>query len=90
MACTINGRDIRENASENGCPKDYFTNPPRKGLGDTLATLFRRIGVERLVKWMFPKCRCGQRRGWLNKLLPYKRGGSTSKPRPAGVAVNTR
>ncbi len=39
-----------------------------KGLGDRLAAILKRVGVERLLKWTGKDCGCGKRAKWLNRV----------------------
>lgn len=42
-----------------------------RGLGDVLAALFRRTGIERAVKATGKPCRCKQRQEALNRAVPF-------------------
>ena len=50
-----------------------------RGLGDTVERALDAAGVGPLAKKAIKRltgrpCRCGQRRDWLNKMLPYSKG----------------
>lgn len=42
-------------------------------IGDKIEWLFHKIGVKWLVHKIYPKCRCEQRKEWLNGELNLKR-----------------
>lgn len=68
---------------------DHRHNPSR-GLGDTVARLTRRTGIERAVKTLFGEdCGCAERQERLNQWVPYgprKDDGNPMTPPTAGRA----
>lgn len=43
-----------------------------RGLGDTVAKVFRATGIDSLAKSVLGSgCGCSKRQNWLNKIVPY-------------------
>lgn len=50
------------------------TKAKAKGLGDTIETVFKATGVDKVAKWILGEdCGCQARKTTLNRLFPYKK-----------------
>ena len=43
-----------------------------RGLGDSIAKITKKTGIEWLTKALVPDCGCEDRQAWLNEKFPYK------------------
>lgn len=62
------------NVEKSACLSCRFVNRPRRqsrGLGDAIHRALDATGIGRVVQFLMPGCNCRNRRGWLNRLLPF-------------------
>lgn len=58
---------------ESQCAECMHYSGRDRGVGDSLARVFKAVGAEKIVgKKPAKPCGCGKRRAKLNKLIPYK------------------
>lgn len=59
-----------------------INDPNMIGMGDVVKGVFEKFGIteERFKKWTGKKrCGCLKRQQWLNKLIPFSKGGFFSR-----------
>jgi len=60
------------------------------GLGDTVASVLKRVGFGWLVKWWWPSCACKARQAVLNRWVPYNWGVWKERCRGLATGVGRR